>query len=80
MSILGGYDGSSFWINILYKSQKQTSIPKYNSTLHTLKNRFSSQLPVLRFYRDNCIKNPPERVVFSSLFMVELPDTASGSA
>ena len=49
-SILLTYYRDSFWIKYLYKSQKQTSIPKYNSTLHTQKNRFSSQLPVLHFF------------------------------
>ena len=49
ISFFRPYYRGSFWIKLLSRGQKQTSIPKYITPHSTLKIRFSSQLPDLLF-------------------------------
>ena len=57
ISILRLYYRGSFWINLLSRSQKQTSIPKYNSTLHTEDPVFLAVTGSSLFYVKNTSKN-----------------------
>ena len=58
-SILRLYYRGSFWIKLLSRGQKQTSIPKYNSTLHTEDPVFLAVTGSSLFYRKIHQKTAP---------------------
>lgn len=62
MSIFRLYYRGSFWIKLLSRGQKQTSIPKYNSTLHTEDPVFLAVTGSSLFYRK--IHQKPPRWAF----------------